>query len=113
MNPHCAEEAVRGQAHSYTAGEWRGQVGLADACPVPAGLPHPGRAAGALLVSRLELFRGCKPANPRPCVILCQLMGLTSELKTERAGSPVHALSVQIPDLLGQAQRIPFGALIT
>lgn len=39
-------------------------------------------------------------------------MGLTS-VRAERPGSPLCALSVQISDLLGEAQHIPFHVFIT
>lgn len=98
-----AKPAARGHA----ASEQRSQWGPWTHTPVPTGCPCPSWAAGALPVSPLQLLRGRKPANPRPSVILCQLMGLTSELKAERAGSPLHALSVQISDLLGKPSASP------
>lgn len=105
----CKAKSV---ARGYTASEWRSQGDPWMLTPMPAGFPDPSWAAGALPVSPLQLFRGCKPANPRPCVIPCQLMGLTSELQAEGWLSPsMHLVSRFL--IYWRSPHFPFGALIT
>lgn len=93
-------------AHGYPAGEWRSQAGPADASLTPAG------QLGLFPSPHYSCLEAIDPLIPGYVSFSAREWASLQSPRLRGPALPLQALSVQISDLLGEAQRIPFGAWI-